>query len=264
MSNGYSLIHVEVHPDVYQVIVNRPQDRNSINTQLMKEITRMLTEAEKSSARAVIFAGAGDTFFSGGADALEMMRYDPEGARLFSIRIQNLFNRMEESPLILIAAINGLCYGGGFEFALACDFRIACDNARMGLPEVRVGIIPGGGGTQRLPRLIGKGKAMEVILKGRLYNAKEALEMGLIHHVVAKDKLISETTNFLKSLFKNPQHALSHAKKAVQASQNSDFASGLCVESKEFKKCFENKFFVDEIISQVETGVMPTTQALPE
>ena len=260
MSKTYSLNMVEVQQDIYWVIINRPGDRNSINTPLMEEIEQILTEAEKSSARAIVFTGAGDTYFIGGADAIEMMQYDPEGALAFSGRIQRLFKRMEESPLILIAAINGLCYGGGCEFALACDFRIAGETARMGLPEVRVGIIPGGGGTQRLPRLVGKGKALEIILRGRLYGAKEALDIGLVHYVVPKDELNAETTKFLEPFFKNPQHALSHAKKAVQASQNNIFTDGLHVESQEFKECFKNNFFVNEICSQVKTGVMMTTQ----
>lgn len=264
MSKAYSFSMVEIQQDIYRVIINRPGDRNSINTPLMEEIEQILTEAEKSSARAVVFTGAGDTFFIGGADALEMMQYDPEEAMAFSGRIQKMFTRMEESPLILVAAINGLCYGGGYEFALACDFRIASDTARMGLPEVRVGIIPGGGGTQRLPRIVGKGKALEIILKGRLYEAKEALDIGLVHQVFPKEELNTGTTKFLEPFFKNPQHALSHAKKAVQFSQNNVFADGLRAESREFKECFKNDFFVNEICSQVKTGIMPTTKALAE
>ncbi|OGR10925.1 MAG: hypothetical protein A2277_05970 [Desulfobacterales bacterium RIFOXYA12_FULL_46_15] len=262
MSKTYSL--VEVRQDIYRVIINRPGDRNSINTPLMEEIEQILAEAEKSSARAIVFTGAGDSYFIGGADAIEMMEYNPEEAFAFSGRIQRLFNRMEESPLILVAAINGLCYGGGYEFALACDFRIAGETARMGLPEVRVGIIPGGGGTQRLPRLIGKGKALEVILTGRLYGATEALDMGLVHQVVPNDELNAETNKFLDSFFKIPRHALSHAKKAVQASQNDIFTDGLRVERLEFKECFKNNFFVDEISSQVKSGIMTTTKTLEE
>jgi enoyl-CoA hydratase/carnithine racemase len=264
MSKAYLLNTVEAQQDIYRVIINRPGDRNSINTPLLEEIEQIITEAEKSSARAIVFTGAGDTYFIGGADAIEMIQYDPEEALAFSGRIQRMFNRMEESPLIMVAAINGLCYGGGYEFALACDFRIAGDTARMGLPEVRVGIIPGGGGTQRLPRIVGKGKALEIILKGRLYGAKEALDMGLVHQVVPPDELHAETIKFLQPFFKNPQHALSHAKKAVQFSQNNVFADGLRGESQEFKECFQNDFFVNEICSQVKTGVMPTTKGLPK
>ena len=179
-----SLLILDHQKEICFITINRVNDRNSINTPLMKELELALTETEKTAARAVVFRGAGDTHFIGGADGIEMMQLDPEGASAFSARIQNLFNRMEENPLILVAAINGLCFGGGYEFALACDFRIAGETARLGLPEVKVGLIPGGGGTQRLPRLVGVGKAMEMILSGRLYEAEEALRMGLIHRVV--------------------------------------------------------------------------------
>jgi enoyl-CoA hydratase len=264
MSKAYSLNMVEVRQDIYWVTINRPGDRNSINTPLMEEIERILAEAEKSSARAIVFTGAGDTYFIGGADGVEMMQYDSEGALAFSTHIQKLFNRMEESPLILVAAINGLCYGGGYEFALACDYRITSETARIGLPEVRVGIIPGGGGTQRLPRLVGKGRALEVILQGRLYDTKEALELGLIDHVAPSTELFAKATRFLNSIFKNPQHALSHAKKAIQAAQSRAFAEGLQVEREEFKECFKKDFFVNEICSQIKSGKMTTTGVLPD
>ena len=179
-STDYSLLRIEYRDDLCWVTVNREKDRNSINTALMEELDQALTEAEATPARAVVITGAGDTYFIGGADGIEMMQCDPDEAADFSSRIQNVFNRMETSPLPLVAAINGLCFGGGYELALACDFRIAADRARIGLPEVKVGLIPGGGGTQRLPRVVGMGRALEMILSGRLYSAKEAWEMNLI------------------------------------------------------------------------------------
>lgn len=245
--------------DVVWVTFNRPGDRNSLNTPLMKELDRVLSKTENSRARAIVFTGAGETFFSGGADAVEMIRYDAAGALAFSERIQSLFNRFENSPLVLVAAMNGLAYGGGFELALACDFRIAADTARMGLPEVRVGIIPGGGGTQRLSAVVGKGRAMEIILGGRLYSAQEALAIGMIHRVTPKNDLSSSVENFLRPLFKNPQYALSRAKAAVQACQYLTFTEGLEAERAQFKKCFRESFFVTEITRQIRSGQMPTT-----
>jgi enoyl-CoA hydratase/carnithine racemase len=150
---------------------------------------------------------------------------------------------MEASPLILVAAINGLCFGGGFEFAMACDLRVASEEARIGLPEVKVGIIPGGGGTQRLPRLVGMGRAMEMILSGKLYKGKEALEAGLVHSVVPPEQLLPEAEKILEPVFRNPQHALSQAKKAVRASQNTTLAKGLQVESAVFSRCFVVTFW---------------------
>ena len=183
MGKKYSGILLDNRGDICWVTIHRPGDRNSIDTALMKELGDLLREIENTHARAIIFTGAGDEYFIGGADGIEMMQCRPKGARAFSARIQKLFNRLEDSPLILVAAINGLCFGGGFEFALACDLRVASEEARIGLPEVKVGIIPGGGGTQRLPRLVGMGRAMEMILSGKLYKGKEAFEMGLVHSV---------------------------------------------------------------------------------
>ena len=260
MTEQKSLTIVDQRDDIAWVTINRPGDRNSINTPLMNEIDKVLTEIEAGPTRAVIFTGAGDEFFSGGADAVEMMRYGPEGARDFSERIQNLFNRFEASPLILVAAINGLSYGGGFEFALACDFRIMADTARVGLPEVRVGIIPGGGGTQRLTRLVGQGVALEMILTGRLYSAKAALAMCLVHRVVPKAELAPTATDFLKPVLRNPQYALSRAKTAVRSAHELNWAEGLATERNEFKECFAEDFFVSEIFSQIQSGQMPTTE----
>ena len=178
MTTRHDLTVVDHRGEIVRVTINRPGDRNAINSPLMRELEGALVAAEKSGARAVVFTGAGDAFFSGGADALEMIHCDDEGARAFSRRIQGLYNRFESSPLVLVAAMNGLAYGGGLEFALACDFRIAADTSRMGLPEVRVGIIPGGGGTQRLGALVGQGRAMEIVLSGRLLTAPEALAHG--------------------------------------------------------------------------------------
>ena len=184
MVKEYSRILVDHREEICWVTINRPGDRNSIDSVLMKELGQVLREVEKTKTRAIIFTGVGTTYFIGGADGIEMMQCDPKGARAFSTRIQKLFNRMEASPLILVAAINGLCFGGGFEFAMACDLRVASEEASIGLPEVKVGIIPGGGGTQRLPRLVGMGRAMEMILSGKLYKGREAFEMGLVHSVV--------------------------------------------------------------------------------
>ena len=264
MAEECSRIPVDNRGDVCWVTINRPGDRNSIDTALMEKLEHMLMDIEKTSARAIVFTGAGDTYFIGGADGVEMMQCDPEGARAFSARIQKLFDRMEESPLILVAAINGLCFGGGFEFALACDLRVASETARVGLPEVKVGIIPGGGGTQRLPRLVGLGRAMEMILTGRLYKGKEAFDLGLVNQVTPAEELLAETEKILKSIFRNPQYALSQAKRAIYASKNRPFDQGLKVESEEFKKCFVHDYFVNLMCQQLKEGTLKTTVKLPD
>jgi enoyl-CoA hydratase len=264
MSKGYSRILVDPRGDICWVTIHRPEDRNSIDSAIMKELERVLKEVEKTPARAMVFTGSGETHFIGGADGIEMMQCGPKGARAFSSRIQKLFNRMEASPLILVAAINGLCFGGGFEFALACDLRVASEEARIGLPEVKVGIIPGGGGTQRLPRLVGMGRAMEMILTGKLCKGREALEAGLVHSVVPPDQLLKEAERILEPVFRNPQHALSQAKKAVRAFQNTTLVKGLQVESAAFGRCFSQDYFLEMMRKQLKEGTLKTTVKLPK
>jgi enoyl-CoA hydratase len=263
MSKGYSRLLVDPRGDICWVTIHRPEDRNSIDTALMRELEQVLREVEKTPARAIVFTGSGETHFIGGADGIEMMQCGPQAARAFSSRIQKLFSRMEASPLILVAAINGLCFGGGFEFALACDLRVASEEARIGLPEVKVGIIPGGGGTQRLPRLVGTGRAMEMILSGRLYKGRETLEGGLVHSVVAPDRLLKEAERILEPIFRNPQHALSQAKKAVRASQDTTLAKGQQVESTAFSRCFSHDTFLELMRKQLKEGTLKTTVKLP-
>ncbi|HYB21118.1 MAG TPA: enoyl-CoA hydratase/isomerase family protein [Thermodesulfobacteriota bacterium] len=262
MTKQYSRILADPRGDIYWVTINRPEDRNSIDSALMEELEQVLKEAEKTPARAIIFTGGGGVYFIGGADGIEMMQCSPEGALAFSIRIQKLFNRMEASPLILVAAINGLCFGGGFEFAMACDLRVASEEARIGLPEVKVGIIPGGGGTQRLPRLVGMGRAMEMILGGKLYNGREAGEMGLVHSVVSADQLLPQAGKMLEPIFRHPQHALSQAKKAVRSSSQKTLAAGLRVESEAFSRCFSNDYFLRLMRQQLREGTLKTTVRL--
>jgi len=260
----YTRLIVEQDGDFLKVCINRPGDRNSIDSILMDELVQMLEAAETSDVRAIVFKGSGHTYFIGGADGIEMMQCNPEQSNAFSKKIQALFNRMEASPLILIAAINGLCFGGGFEFALACDFRIAAESMRIGLPEVKVGLIPGGGGTQRLPRLVGTGKAMQMILSGKLYSAEQALDQGLIHLCVPDADLEKQYRKFMQPILKNPQYALSQAKLSVKAAQNNDFAKGLQQETIAFQHCFEHDFFIDLMCRQMGEGVLETTTQLPD
>jgi enoyl-CoA hydratase len=264
MSKEYTRLLIDNRGDICWVTINRPGDRNSIDSAMMVELLDLLEDVEDTSARALVFTGAGKAYFIGGADGIEMMQCDPPGARRFSEQIQNLFNRMEASPLILVAAINGLCFGGGFEFALACDLRVAGQAARIGLPEVKVGIIPGGGGTQRLPALVGSGRAMEMILSGKLFGGDEAYARGLVHRVAAPGELAAEVSKMLAPIFRNPQFALSQAKHAVRASQYQSFDDGLQAESEAFSQCFNQGFFVRLMKQQLKEGTLETTVPLPD
>ncbi|HPK53150.1 MAG TPA: enoyl-CoA hydratase/isomerase family protein, partial [Smithellaceae bacterium] len=216
MTGKYENLIVKNKGDICIVTFYRPGDRNSLDYQTMDEVESVVAEMEKSAARAIIFTGGGDSYFIGGADGTLMMQCSSREVGEFSARFQNFLNKLEDSSLITMAAINGLCFGGGYEFALACDLRIASTKARIGLPEVKVGLIPGGGGTQRLPRLVGIGKAMEMILTGRLYKGEEAMQQGLVHQVAAPEALLAAAETYLQDrIFCNPQYALILAKRAV-------------------------------------------------
>lgn len=263
--NTYKNLQTEIRKNILIVTIHKPNDRNSIDSQLMADVEKLLEEAEQHpEIRAVVFTGTGTEYFIGGADGLEMMTFDPVKAQDFSARIQSFFNIMEQSELILAAAINGLCFGGGFEFAMACDMRIISRGSRIGLPEVKVGIIPGGGGTQRLPSLVGTGKAMEMILTGKLYTAQDAEKMGLVNLCVPADDLITETINFLDPVLKNPKHAISQAKLAVKAYQYGSLKQGLEAESQAFGKCFDHDFFTNLMNKQLDEGILKTSKGRPK
>lgn len=260
----YKTLTINEQGETCWVTIDRAVDRNSINSALMSELTELLDELEETSATAVIFTGSGTAHFIGGADGIEMMQCDPDGAKAFSRRIQRLFERIESSPLITVAAINGLCFGGGFELAMACDLRIASEGSKIGLPEVKVGLIPGGGGTQRLLRLVGFGRALQMILAGTMHSAQDALELGLVHSVTTPDQLTDAVTALLKPILQNPRHALIHAKKAVYASSLGPMEVGLSVESEQFSRCFEHPFFNDLMQTQLREGVLTTTEDLSQ
>jgi enoyl-CoA hydratase len=265
MAAKYENLIVEDKGDIWIATIHRPGDRNSINGQLMDDVDALLVNAEKAKVRAIIFTGGGDDYFIGGADGTVMMQCAPKEVGAFSLRFHKLLDKMEQSPLINIAAINGLGFGGGYEFALACDLRIASPKAHVGLLEVRVGLIPGGGGTQRLPRLVGVGKAMDMILTGRSYKGEEALKEGLVTAVFPHETLLVDAEKYVReNLFRNPQYALILAKRAVNASRSGSFADGLKEENNQFKKCLEHDYFVKLMCKQIKEGLLKTTTKLPD
>ncbi len=245
--------------EIAWAVIDRQTDRNSINSALMAQMEALLAEVEAGPARALVFSGAGQAHFIGGADGVEMMKLDRPGAEAFSRRFQALLDRLEASPLILVAAINGLCFGGGFEFAMACDLRVAAPEARIGLPEVKVGLIPGGGGTQRLPRLVGMGMAMEMVLSGRLYPGEEAAHLGLVNRVAGQGGLAQAVNELLAPMLRNPGHAVSLAKLALKAGQRGGLVQGLAAEAGLFGRCHDHGFFRDLMVAQLESGALTTT-----
>ncbi len=243
------------------VTIDRVRDRNSIDSDLMAQFRRLLMHLEREGERAAVFTGAGETHFIGGADGVEMMRLDRPGAEAFSRRFQELLDAMEASPLILLAAINGLCFGGGFEFAMACDLRVAAFSARIGLPEVKVGLIPGGGGTVRLPRLVGAGLAMEMILTGKLYPGREAAGMGLVNRAVPDAELAPAAEGLLARVLANPGHATSLAKRSVKAGLRLGQAEGMLSEAGLFGRCHQSDFFRRLMEDQLASGELTTSAA---
>lgn len=242
------------------VTIDRAGDRNALDTETIAALRGQLTAAEAAGLRAIVYQGSGEEHFIGGADGVEMAQFGPQEARAFSERIQALFDRMESSPLFLVAAVDGLCFGGGLEFALSCDLRIASDRSRLGLPEVRLGIIPGGGGTQRLPRVVGFGRAAEMILGGRLITAQDALTIGLVHAVVAPGDLAAAAAARTARAAAIPVHAFTAAKRAVRLSRSLPLDDGLRAEVEAFAGCFTHTDFADAVREQLANGRLKTTR----
>ena len=184
-------VKVQVQDQVALVTIDQPELLNCLSEKILEELESVFSQRLKQEdVAAVIVTGAGDKAFVAGADVRELAKLDPLDARLNSSRGHRLMELIEGFPKPVIAAINGFCLGGGCELALACHLRLASETAQIGLPEVKLGLIPGYGGTQRLPRLVGKGRAMEMILSGESIGARKAFEIGLVNQVVAPEDLI--------------------------------------------------------------------------
>lgn len=221
------------YDDVIAVLtIDRPDKRNAVDSTTVEEINHALTEVEQTGrARVLILTGAGDKAFVAGADISELARRDTRLGRIETRRRQEFYTRIETLEIPSIAAINGWALGTGLELAMACTMRVASAAAQLGQPEVRLGIIPGAGGTQRLPRLVGMGRAMEMILTGEPITAEQAMSMGLVHRVVPGEKLMEETKRLALTVAGHPKMAIQYAKEAVLRYCEGSFATGLAHES---------------------------------
>ena len=220
---------------VATILLSRAQKKNSFNAQMRQEMANLLGDlAHKRGIRAVIITG-GDEIFCAGADIGEIQgAISAESAYRHAREFQLLFDQVESLPQPVIAAVSGYALGGGCELALACDFRIASETARFGLPEIKIGAFPGGGGTQRLPRLIGVAKAKEMIFTGDPISAQEALAAGLVMKVASKEKLTDEANGLAAKLAAFPRLALQASKMLINRSQEMDLATGLELEARSF------------------------------
>ncbi len=216
--------------------LNRPRVMNCINFDLLKALGEALEPLYiEKNVRTVIITGAGDKAFCAGADLKERATLTPDQVTLFILTIRNLLTSIQKVPVPVISAVNGIALGGGTEVALASDIRIAADTATMGLTETRLAIIPGGGGTQRLPRIIGVAKAKELIFTGRRVDAKEALDIGLVNAVVPPEALMDKALEMADMIAQTGPIALEMAKYAIDAGIETDLATGLAIESNAYR-----------------------------
>jgi len=221
------------------VTINKPKVLNALNAEVLTELDKIVTMLyTDKDIDVVIITGAGEKAFIAGADISEMKDQSPQEVYNFTRQGQILFQRIQDLPQPTIAAINGFAFGGGCELAMACDMRIASEKARFGQPEVALGITPGFGGTQRLPRLIGRAKAMEMILTGKTIKAPEALELGLVNKVVAPENLMAEAVSLAEEILSKGPHAVRQAKIAINKGLELDINSGCELEASLFALCF--------------------------
>jgi enoyl-CoA hydratase len=229
-------ILLEINNHVAIITINRAESLNAFNYETLLALQNRIEDIRiNQEVRAVIFIGAGEKAFSVGADLKERRSLSNAQVKRNLYKINEVFTAIDQLPQPTIAAINGFAFGGGIELALACDIRIAAKDARMGLTETSLAIIPGSGGTQRLPRLIGQARAMELILTARRLTAEEALTLGLLTKVVEGKQLLTESLAFVTEILANGPIALQQAKFAVKNGMNADLSTGLQIERKAYE-----------------------------
>jgi enoyl-CoA hydratase len=234
----YKNIIFKIEEQVATITFNRPEVLNALNEASLKEFSHAIDNvAENGDISVLILTGAGDKSFVAGADITEFLTFNALKAKLFSEMGHGLVNKLQELPIPVIAAVNGFALGGGCEVVIACDFIYASENAMFGLPEINLGIIPGFGGTQRLPRLIGKNRAKEMIFTGKMVPAAEAQAMGLVNKVCAQDELMDEVLNVAKIIVSKGKVSLRAAKQAINTGMDVDLKTGCRIEIDAFAIC---------------------------
>lgn len=243
---NFENILVEKENRIAIVTINRPSKLNALNKVTINELHEALKGlADDNEIRVIILTGSGEKAFVAGADISEFANFDSsQGAELAAKGQELLFNFIQNLPKPVIAAVNGFALGGGLELAMSAHFRVASDNAKMGLPEVTLGVIPGYGGTQRLPQLIGRGRAMEMILTAQMIDAQKAFAYGLVNEVVPQQELLSYTKTIAEKICKNSPNAIKEAIEAVNANFE-DGVNGYEVEIKNFGNCFGTSEFIE-------------------
>jgi enoyl-CoA hydratase len=234
----YENLLYEKREAVALITVNRPKVLNALNRRTLEELDACVREViADESVRVAILTGAGEKAFVAGADINELAQLAPVAGRDYGLFGQSVLDRIEHSPKPFLAAVNGFALGGGCELAMACHLRIASENAKLGQPEVKLGIIPGYGGTQRLARLVGKGRALQLVMTGEQITAQQALAMGLVNEVVPLADLIPEAEAMAKKIAANAPLAIRFAIEAVNRGLEMPLAEGLFLEATLFSLC---------------------------
>ena len=235
---SYENIVFEKKGAIAYVTVNRPKVLNALNMATMEELRSSFAGIKEDHAvRVAIMTGAGDKAFIAGADIGELAKHDPVSAKQYTHRGQSVLDLIENLGKPVIACINGFALGGGCEIAMACTMRLASENAKLGQPEVKLGIMPGYGGTQRLPRLVGKGIAMQLVLSGDMISAQEAYRIGLVNEVVAPAELVPRAEAIAQKIVANAPLAVQYAMEAVNKGMEMTLAEGLYLEATLFAIC---------------------------
>ncbi len=235
----YTTILTELTDGIFTITINRPDKLNALNKTVIEEISAAMDEVYQNAViQTVILTGSGPKAFVAGADISEFLSLDADGGAALAQRGQDkVFDKIENCPKPVVAAVNGFALGGGCELAMSCHFRIAAENAKFGQPEVNLGLIPGYGGTQRLIQLIGKGKAIELLLTAHLIDANEAKQLGLVNHVTTAETLLEHTRQILQVIMTKGPNAISRVLGAVNAYFDKS-RNGFAAEAKLFGDCF--------------------------
>ncbi|OIR06970.1 putative enoyl-CoA hydratase echA8 [mine drainage metagenome] len=234
----YSTLLTSLENNILIITINRPDKLNALNQQVMSDLNNVMDEVYKNpEIKSVIITGAGPKSFVAGADISEFVGSSIEEGKALAKRGQDIFFKIENAPKPVVACVNGFALGGGCELAMSCHFRIASENAKFGQPEVNLGLLPGYGGTQRLTQLIGKGRALELLMSGNMMDAATALQYGLVNYVLPQDQLLQKAKDILSIINSKAPIAVAACITAANAVFD-ETKNGFDVEANEFGKCF--------------------------
>jgi enoyl-CoA hydratase len=239
---SYKTIIYEETDGIGLITINRPKSLNALNTEVLDELIPLLENIDRNEdIRVLIFTGAGEKAFVAGADIQELAKLTPLQGKAFAEKGHQALFQIQSLSIPVIAAVNGFALGGGLELSLACDFIYASENAKFGQPEINLGIIPGFGGTQRLPRIVGKNTAKEMILTGRTISAEESRELGFVSRVLPAEELLAEVQKTARTMAAKGRVSLNAAKQAINRGMDVDLATGCTIEIDAFALCLSSE-----------------------